>query len=42
VIVFASLTGLSKIKSNYLSRYSHALAGLIIFIAGISVKFLGL
>lgn len=42
VIVFASITGLSGIKSGFLTRYSHALAGLVIFIAGISVKFLGL
>jgi ABC-type nickel/cobalt efflux system permease component RcnA len=43
-IIFASITGLSRIKSgsNSISRYSHAMAGLIILIAGIGVKFLGL
>jgi sulfite exporter TauE/SafE len=41
-IVLAANYGLSKISVPKLERYSHALAGLSIFVCGAAVKFLGL
>ncbi|PIQ89533.1 MAG: hypothetical protein COV72_02600 [Candidatus Omnitrophica bacterium CG11_big_fil_rev_8_21_14_0_20_42_13] len=41
-LVFMFSYGLSWLKFNWLERYSHALAGLIIFICGGAIKFLGL
>ncbi len=40
-IVFLFLRGIESIKIEKLSRYSSALAGMIIFITGIAVVFLG-
>jgi len=42
VIVLAGHFGLSKISVPRLERYSHALAGMSIFVCGAAVKFLGL
>lgn len=41
-IVLTSSYGLSKLRINKLSKYSHALAGLVIFLSGGAIKFLGL
>ena len=41
-IVYASCLGLSKLPFHKLERYSHALAGLAIFLSGGAIKFLGL
>ncbi len=41
-IVCASSLGLSKLPFRKLERYSHALAGLAIFLSGGAIKFLGL
>lgn len=41
-IVLSSFYGLSKISLPKLGRYSHALAGLTIFLCGGAIKFLGL
>lgn len=41
-VVFVSSYGLSKISFGRIERYSHAFAGLVIFLCGISIKFLGL
>ena len=41
-IVYASSLGLSKLPFHKLERYSHALAGLAIFLSGGAIKFLGL
>jgi len=41
-IVSASSYGLSKLPLRKLEKYSHALAGLVIFICGGAIKFLGL
>ncbi len=40
--VLASSYGLSKLPLHKLERYSHALAGLAIFLSGGAIKFLGL
>ncbi len=42
VIVMASAFGLSKINLKKVEKYSHALAGLAIFLSGAAIKFLGL
>ncbi len=42
IIVLTSSYGLSKLRINRLSKYSHALAGLAIFLSGGAIKFLGL
>jgi sulfite exporter TauE/SafE len=41
-VVLASLYGLSKFSFGKMEKYSHALAGLTIFLCGGAVKFLGL
>ncbi len=41
-VVMASYFGLSKISFAGVAKYSHALAGLVIFLCGVSIKFLGL
>lgn len=41
-IVLASSLGLSRLPFHKIERYSHALAGLIILLCGIAIKFLGL
>ena len=41
-IVLASFYGLSKLPLHNLEKYSHALAGLAIFLCGGAIKFLGL
>jgi sulfite exporter TauE/SafE len=42
VIIAAASWGASFVRLGRLERYSHALAGLMIFISGLSVRFLGL
>ncbi|MEN6310955.1 MAG: sulfite exporter TauE/SafE family protein [Acidobacteriota bacterium] len=42
VIITAASWGASFVRLGKLERYSHALAGLVIFISGLSVQFLGL
>jgi len=42
VIISLSAWGLSFVRLGSLERYSHALAGAIIFISGLAVLFLGL
>ena len=42
VIIAAASFGASFVKLGKLERYSHALAGLMIFISGLAVQFLGL
>jgi ABC-type nickel/cobalt efflux system permease component RcnA len=42
VIITAASYGASFVKLGKLERYSHALAGLMIFVAGLAVQFLGL
>jgi len=42
VIVLASSYGLSRLPLRKLEKYSHALAGLTIFLCGGAIKFLGL
>jgi nickel/cobalt exporter len=42
VIIAAASYGVSFVKLGKLERYSHALAGLMIFVAGLAVQFLGL
>ncbi|MDY0232035.1 MAG: hypothetical protein RBR88_06095, partial [Candidatus Saccharicenans sp.] len=42
IIIALSSWGLSFIRLGGLERYSHALAGGIIFISGLTVQFLGL
>lgn len=41
-IVLASSYGLARVPLGNLGRYSHALAGLVIFLSGGAIKFLGL
>jgi len=41
-IVIVTTFGLAKIEMKKFERYSHAAAGLIVFAAGIGIKFLGL
>ncbi len=41
-VVLISFYGLTKLPFHKLEKYSHALAGLIIFLCGAAVKFLGL
>ncbi len=41
-VVAASWFGLGQLKSNWLHRYMHALAGLTIFVSGMAIQFLGL
>ena len=41
-VVLASFYGLSRIPLSRLGKYSHALAGLTIFLSGGAIKFLGL
>lgn len=41
-VVLISLYGLSKLPFHKLEKYSHALAGLVVFLCGVAVKFLGL
>jgi ABC-type nickel/cobalt efflux system permease component RcnA len=42
VIIAAASWGASFVRLGKLERYSHALAGLMIFVSGLSVQFLGL
>jgi len=42
VIIAAASFGASFVKLGKLERYSHALAGLMIFVSGLAVQFLGL
>jgi nickel/cobalt transporter (NicO) family protein len=42
IIISAASYGASFVKLGKLERYSHALAGLMIFVAGLAVQFLGL
>ena len=42
VIIAAASLGVSFVRLGKLERYSHALAGLVIFISGLAVQFLGL
>jgi len=42
VIITAASWGASFVRLGRLERYSHALAGLMIFVSGLSVQFLGL
>jgi len=42
ILVLAFSYGLSRVPLLKLERYSHALAGLIIFLCGGAIKFLGL
>ncbi|MBU0529295.1 sulfite exporter TauE/SafE family protein [bacterium] len=42
LIVFVISKGLLNIKLGFLEKYSHAIAGLIIALAGLSIKLLGL
>ena len=42
VIIAAASLGASFVRLGKLERYSHALAGLVIFISGLAVQFLGL
>ena len=42
VLVFASLRGLAWLPKLNLERYSHALAGFVILLCGVSIQFLGL
>ena len=42
VIITAASWGASFVRLGKLERYSHALAGLMIFVSGLSVQFLGL
>jgi sulfite exporter TauE/SafE len=42
VIITAASWGASFVRLGKLERYSHALAGLMIFVSGLSVRFLGL
>ena len=42
IIVFIISKGLINIKLGFLEKYTHAIAGLIIALAGLSIKFLGL
>lgn len=41
-IVFAGAFGLAKFSLGKFERYSHAAAGLTIFLSGVAIKFLGL
>lgn len=41
-IVIAFITGLSKVKTSRLERFSHALAGAAIFFSGLAITLLGL
>ncbi|MGB9641886.1 MAG: sulfite exporter TauE/SafE family protein [Candidatus Ratteibacteria bacterium] len=41
-VVLISFYGLSKLPFHKFEKYSHALAGLVVFLCGIAVKFLGL
>lgn len=41
-VVLASSYGLSKLSLRKLEKYSHALAGLVILLCGVAIKFLGL
>jgi nickel/cobalt exporter len=42
VIITAASWGASFVRLGKLERYSHALAGLMIFVSGLTVQFLGL
>jgi nickel/cobalt exporter len=42
VIIALSSWGLSFVRLGRLERYSHALAGAMIFVSGLAVQFLGL
>ncbi len=41
-IITAASWGASFVRLGRLERYSHALAGLVIFISGLGIRFLGL
>jgi sulfite exporter TauE/SafE len=41
-VVLATSLGIMKLKLDFMERYIHALAGLIIAISGLSIKFFGL
>jgi nickel/cobalt exporter len=41
-LVFASLRGLAWLPTRSLERYSHALAGFVVLMCGVGMKFLGL
>jgi len=41
-IVLVALSGIKLISFNKIEKYTHALAGAIILICGIAIKFLGL
>ena len=42
IMVFSLLFSVSKLPTAKLERYSHALAGLVIFLSGGAIKFSGL
>ena len=42
LIIAAASHGASFVKLGKLERFSHALAGLMIFVSGLAVQFLGL
>jgi hypothetical protein len=42
IIIAAASYGASFVRLGKLERYSHALAGLMIFLSGLAVQFLGL
>jgi putative Mn2+ efflux pump MntP len=42
LVVFIISKGLLNVKLGFLEKYTHAIAGLIIALAGFSIKFLGL
>ena len=41
-VVMLSLAGVKMVKLGSLERYSHALAGAIIMLSGVGIRFLGL
>ncbi len=41
-VVMVTYLGLSKFSLGRIEKYSHAIAGLVIFLSGVSIKFLGL
>jgi len=41
-MVFLAYKGLARLNLNWMERYMHAIAGLIIAISGLAIKFLGL
>lgn len=41
-LVYLSLSGMERVKLSGLERYAHALAGFVVLLCGVGVKFLGL